>query len=61
MTLRFPSMPEQLTKTETRILEYIAQNTESFLFAPIGQMARQLGISEATIFPFCAACGMPGL
>lgn len=57
MTLRFPSMPEQLTKTETRILEYIAQNTESFLFAPIGQMARQLGISEATISRFVRHVG----
>ena len=45
MQLRFPRMPEQLTRADALILDYISNNTEGFLFSSIGQLARALGLS----------------
>lgn len=57
MSIQFSQMPEQLTKAETRILDYISCSTEAFLFSSIGQLAQKLGISEATISRFVRHVG----
>ena len=57
MQLRFPRMPEQLTRADALILDYISNNTEGFLFSSIGQLARALGLSEATISRFVRHVG----
>ncbi len=57
MQLRFPNMPEQITKADAKILEYISNNTEAFLFSSIGKFAAQLGISEATVSRFVRHVG----
>lgn len=57
MQLRFPRMPEQLTRADALILDYISNNTEGFLFSSIGQLARALSLSEATISRFVRHVG----
>ncbi len=57
MTLHFPNMPEQITKSEVKILDYILNNTDEFLFSSIGTVSRRLGISEATISRFVRHMG----
>ncbi len=57
MSLTFPQMPNHLTKAETRILDYILHNTEAFLFLSINRLARQLGVSEATLSRFVRHMG----
>ncbi len=57
MSIQFPVMPQQLTKSETRILDYISHNTEAFLFSSIGQLAQNLEVSEATISRFVRHVG----
>ena len=37
MTMNYPVTPREFTKTEHRIAEYIAANTEAFLFMGISQ------------------------
>src|SRR5699024_5597073 len=49
MTFQFPKTPKQLTKAESLILDYVSNHTEAFLFSSIGQLAKQLGVSEATV------------
>ena len=57
MTLHFPNMQEQLTRADNRILDYISGNVEVFLFSSIGELARQTGVSEATISRFVRHMG----
>lgn len=57
MTLRFLNMTQQLTKAESRILDYITNNTETFLFMSIGQLARDNDTSEATVSRFVRHVG----
>ncbi len=57
MTLKFPVMPEQITKSESRILDYISNNTEKFLFASIGTVGRRIGVSGTTISRFARHLG----
>ena len=57
MVLSLPLPPEELTKSEQRILEYINTNTEAFLFQSIGQLAERLDISEATVSRFARHAG----
>ena len=57
MTLHFPNMQGQLTRADNRILDYISGNVEVFLFASIGELARQTGVSEATISRFVRHMG----
>ena len=42
MTLQFPRMPEQITKAESRILDYISNNPEEFLLSPSGKWEKSL-------------------
>lgn len=57
MQLHFPEQPEEYTKAEQKILEYISSHTEAFLFMPIGQLAAQLEVSDATISRFTRHVG----
>ena len=49
MTLQFPQMPEQITKDESRILDYISNNPEEFLLSSIGEVGEKLDVSGTTI------------
>ncbi|RDU24947.1 MurR/RpiR family transcriptional regulator [Anaerosacchariphilus polymeriproducens] len=57
MELEFPVMPACLTKAEEKIMDYIFGHTGHFLFASIGQLSEQLGISDATISRFARHVG----
>ncbi len=57
MQLKFPVMPGDLTKSEQKIMEYIGNHTDSFLFITIGQLAAQLKVSDATISRFARHIG----
>jgi DNA-binding MurR/RpiR family transcriptional regulator len=57
MQLSFPDMPHQITKAEARILDYISNHTETFLFSSIGQLAKQLDVSDATVSRFARHVG----
>lgn len=57
MRLYFPEMAEKLTGTEQKILEFIEENREEFLFMTIGQLAAQMKVSEATISRFAKHLG----
>lgn len=57
MTLSLSVPPDQLTKSEQRILDFINTNAETFLFLSIGQLAEKLGVSDATISRFARHAG----
>ena len=46
-----------LTQADRKILDYIRSNPEGFLFSSIGQLARQLGVCEATVSRFVRHVG----
>ena len=57
MTLKFPNMPEQITKSESVILDYITNNPEEFLFSSIGEVGKKLDVSVTTISRFVRRMG----
>ncbi len=57
MRLQFPNMPEQMTKSESRIMDYISSHTEEFLFSSIGTISRRLDVSPATLSRFVRRVG----
>ena len=57
MYLKFPKSPDKLTPAEENLLEFIEGNREEFLFMTIGQLAEQMGTSEATISRFARHMG----
>ena len=57
MTLQFPRMPEQITKAESRILDYISNNPEEFLLSSIGEVGEKLDVSGTTISRFVRRLG----
>ena len=57
MTLQFPQMPEQITKAESRILDYISNNPEEFLLSSIGEVGEKLDVSGTTISRFVRRLG----
>ena len=52
MVLALPESEKKYTRSEERILEFIEEFTDEFLFMSIGQLAQRLEISEATISRF---------
>lgn len=50
-------MEKKLTKSEQKIVEYIKENQEAFLFMSIGELSKVLQISEATISRFARHMG----
>ncbi len=57
MRLNFPGKSDRLTNTEQKILEFIEENREEFLFMSIGQVAVQMEVSEATVSRFARHLG----
>ena len=57
MQLQFPTGSNHLTKADARILDYISQNTEEFLFLSIGQLANRLQLADATVSRFVRHVG----
>lgn len=57
MKLQFPQMPDKLTQTESRILDYVEGHREEVLFMTIGQLSARIGVSEATISRFARHVG----
>lgn len=57
MCLTFPRMPENLTATESAVLEYISAHRDEFLFMTIGQLAAALRVSEASVSRFARRVG----
>lgn len=57
MTVELLKTEEELTRADRRILEFIGSHTDEFLFMGIGQLARRLEISEATVSRFARHAG----
>ncbi len=57
MQLTFLRESNNLTDAEQKIINYIEENREEFLFMSIGQLARKLEVSEATILRFSKHIG----
>lgn len=49
MTITVPGRDVKYTKSDEKILEFMESHTDEFLFMSIGEVAKRLGISEATI------------
>lgn len=52
-----PDEDSKYTKSDMKIMEFIENNTEEFLFMSIGQLAKRLEMSEATISRFARHIG----
>lgn len=48
MTIQFPRMPEQITRSEAEIIDYISNNPREFLQDSIGTVSQKLGVSGTT-------------
>lgn len=57
MELCLAISPGDLTRAEQKILDYINTNTDAFLFSSIGQLARRLDLSDATVSRFARHVG----
>ena len=57
MELCLAVSPGELTRAEQKILNYINTNTDAFLFSSIGQLARRLELSDATVSRFARHVG----
>lgn len=57
MELTLDVSPGELTRADQKILDYINTNTDAFLFCSIGQLARQLQLSDATVSRFARHAG----
>ena len=57
MTIQFPQDTTDCTKAEMKILEFIGNHTEAFFFMTIGQLAEELGVSDATVSRFARHVG----
>lgn len=57
MTIQFPHMPEQITRSEAEIIDYISNNPREFLPDPIGTVSQKLGVSGTTLSRFARRVG----
>ena len=57
MTIQFPHMPEQITRSEAEIIDYISNNPREFLQDSIGAVSRKLGVSGTTLSRFARRMG----
>ena len=57
MTIQYPAMPDQLTKSEGEILDYISTNPREFLQGSIGDVGKKLGVSGTTLSRFARRVG----
>ena len=49
MTIQFPHMPEQITRSEAEIIDYISNNPREFLQDSIGAVSRKLGDRKSVV------------
>ena len=49
MTITVPGREGKYTKSDEKILEFMESHTDEFLFMSIGEVAKKLEVSEATI------------
>lgn len=52
-----PDEDSKYTKSDLKIMDFVENNTEEFLFMSIGQLAKRLEMSEATISRFARHIG----
>ena len=57
MTIQFPHMPEQITRSEAEIIDYISNNPREFLQDSIGAVGQKLGVSGTTLSRFARRVG----
>ena len=57
MTIQFPRMPEQVTRSEAEIIDYISNNPREFLQDSIGAVSQKLGVSGTTLSRFARRVG----
>lgn len=57
MGLSLAVSPEEWTRADQKILDYINTNPDLFLFSTIGQLARRLDLSDATVSRFARHAG----
>ena len=57
MTIQFPHMPEQVTRSEAEIIDYISNNPREFLQDSIGAVSQKLGVSGTTLSRFARRVG----
>ena len=57
MQLQFPGMPDQLTRSEGRILDYISSNSDEFFLSSIGEVSERLDVSVTTLSRFARHLG----
>ena len=57
MSVDFSMIPEDLTKSEAHLLDYIQNHTDEFMFSSIGDISAHLGISVATVSRFVRHMG----
>ena len=49
MNIQFPHMPEQITRSEAEIIDYISNNPREFLQDSIGAVSQKLGVSGLSL------------
>ena len=57
MTIQFPRMPEQITRSEAEIIDYISNNPREFPQDSIGAVSQKLGVSGTTPSRFARRVG----
>ena len=57
MTIQFPHMPEQITRSEAEIIDYISNTPREFLQDSIGAVGQKLGVSGTTLSRFARRVG----
>ena len=57
MEIKIPQTDVKYTKADLKLIEYIENNTEKFLFMSISQLSESTGMSEATISRFARHMG----
>lgn len=58
---RIEGMSNQFTKTDWKIVQYIKNNTDTFLSLSAQELASRIGISDASIIRFAQKVGYSGL
>lgn len=58
---RIDSMSNQFTKTDWKIVQYIKKNTSTFIESSAQELAKSIGISDASIIRFAQKVGYSGL
>ncbi|GFI09177.1 HTH-type transcriptional regulator HexR [Lachnospiraceae bacterium] len=58
---RIEGMSNQFTKTDWKVVQYIKNNTEDFISCSAQNLAKQIGVSDASIIRFAQKVGFSGL